>query len=91
LFDTPHGASLSIAYPAWLKLQKDRIPDRIIKLGKGLFNTDNVDDTIENLVSFFRKVGSPIYINEIEITTERKKEIIYQYNKNKINRNAPSS
>jgi len=84
LFDTPHGASLSIAYPAWLKLQKDRIPDRIIKLGKGLFNTDNVDDTIENLVSFFRKVGSPIYINEIEITTERKKEIIYQYNKNKI-------
>jgi len=38
----------------------------------------------KTLFLFFRKVGSPIYINEIEITTERKKEIIYQYNKNKI-------
>lgn len=84
LFDTPHGASLSIAYPAWLKLQKDRIPEKIIRLGKGLFDVDNVDDTIENLVSFFRKVGSPISLNEIEIADERKNEIIHQYNKNKI-------
>ena len=33
LFDTPHGATLTIAYPAWLKIQKDRIPERIFKLG----------------------------------------------------------
>ncbi|MEA1896670.1 MAG: iron-containing alcohol dehydrogenase, partial [Bacteroidota bacterium] len=39
LYDTPHGATLSIAYPAWLKLQKNRIPDRIKALGKGLFDT----------------------------------------------------
>jgi len=84
LFDTPHGASLSIAYPAWLKLQKDRIPERIIKLGKGLFNIDNVDDTIENLISFFRKVESPICMSEINIDSGRKRDIINQYNKNKV-------
>ena len=84
LFDTPHGASLSIVYPAWLKLQKDRIPERIIKLGKGLFNTDNVDDTIENLISFFRKVDSPICMSEIKIESGRKRDIINQYNKNKV-------
>ena len=26
LYDIPHGASLSIAYPAWLRLHQDRIP-----------------------------------------------------------------
>jgi hypothetical protein len=84
LFDTPHGASLSIAYPAWLKLQKERIPERVIKLGNGLFNVNNVDDTIEEFVSFFRKVGSPVSLNEIDLGVGRKTEIIFQFNKNNV-------
>lgn len=84
LFDTPHGASLSIVYPAWLKLQKDRIPERIIKLGKGLFNSDNVDDTIKNFISFFQKVDSPVCMDEIKINPEQKIDIINQFNKNKV-------
>ena len=35
-FDTPHGASLSLTYPAWLKFHADKIPQRIIKLGANL-------------------------------------------------------
>lgn len=84
LFDTPHGASLSIVYPAWLKLQKDRIPERIIMLGKGLFNSDNVDDTIKNFISFFQKVDSPVCMDEIKINPEQKIDIINQFNKNKV-------
>ncbi len=84
LFDTPHGASLSIVYPAWLKLQKDRIPERIAKLGNGLFNTSNVDDTIEKLISFFTKVGSPVYMREINISPEKKDELIHQFGKNNV-------
>lgn len=84
LFDTPHGASLSIAYPAWLMLQKDRIPERIIKLGKGLFDVNNVDDTIKELVSFFRKIGSPVNLNEIDLNIGRKTGIVVQLNKNKV-------
>lgn len=84
LFDTPHGASLSIVYPAWLRLQEDRIPKRIIKLGKGLFGVDDVDCTIENLVSFFRKVGSPVSLNEIGINPEQRSEIVSQCDKNKV-------
>ncbi len=38
LYDTPHGASLSIAYPAWLKLMKKRIPERIKRLANLIFN-----------------------------------------------------
>ncbi|PLX10949.1 MAG: NADH-dependent alcohol dehydrogenase [Marinilabiliales bacterium] len=60
LYDTPHGATLSIVYPAWLKLHKDRIPERITKLGKQLFGTSSVNDTIENLEKFFKSIDSPI-------------------------------
>lgn len=84
LYDTPHGASLSIVYPAWLKLQKDRIPQRIIKLGKGLFNVDNVDDTIDNFISFFRKISSPICLNDIGLNTDERNKIINQYSRNKV-------
>ncbi len=84
LFDTPHGASLSIAYPAWLKLQKDRIPERIIKLGNGLFSVNNVDDTINNLIAFFQKIGSPIFLDDINVSISEQPLIIEQYNRNNV-------
>ncbi len=60
LYDTPHGATLSIMYPAWMKALRERAGDRIIELGKALFNVSNVDETIENLTSFFITLGSPV-------------------------------
>ncbi|NQU33468.1 MAG: iron-containing alcohol dehydrogenase [Bacteroidetes bacterium] len=84
LFDTPHGASLSIVYPAWLKLQKNRIPKRIIKLGQGLFDVYTVDDTINQLLAFFKKIGSPVSLNEIDIPYDSRARIIEQYKKNQI-------
>ncbi len=84
LYDTPHGASLSIVYPAWLKLHKDRIPERIIKLGRGLFSVDTVDDTISGLSAFFEDLGCPVSLSQINIEESRKQEIIDQYEKNKV-------
>ncbi len=37
LYDIPHGATLSVVYPAWMKRMKERIPERIAELGKNLF------------------------------------------------------
>jgi alcohol dehydrogenase len=84
LYDTPHGASLSIAYPAWLKLQKDRIPDRIIKLGNGLFSVNSVDETIMKLSEFFIEVNSPVSLTQLDIDPIKKQDIINQYGKNKV-------
>ena len=84
LFDTPHGASLSIAYPAWLKLQKDRIPERIIKLGNGLFGVDTVDATIDQLIEFFKNVNSPVSLSEANIGKDERANIIEQYSKNNV-------
>ncbi|MCF6185561.1 MAG: iron-containing alcohol dehydrogenase, partial [Bacteroidales bacterium] len=40
LYDMPHGATLSVAYPAWFKLQKSRIPDRLKTFAKCLKAAD---------------------------------------------------
>ncbi len=84
LYDLPHGATLSIAYPAWLRLQKARIPQRIQKLGEGLFGTTDLEETIQKLEAFFSSLGSPIRITETGIDTFKKEEILKQMNKNKV-------
>ncbi|MEA1897385.1 MAG: iron-containing alcohol dehydrogenase, partial [Bacteroidota bacterium] len=83
LYDTPHGATLSIAYPAWLKLQKNRIPDRIKALGKGLFDTNSVDDTIMLLSRFFTSLKSPVNLSDINLGLKNKSEILEQLNKSR--------
>jgi len=84
LYDLPHGATLSIVYPAWLRLQKTRIPQRIQKLGEGLFGTTDLEEIIQKLEAFFSSLGSPIRITETGVDASKKEEILKQMNKNKV-------
>jgi hypothetical protein len=84
LFDTAHGATLSIAYIAWLRLQKERIPERIIKLGKNVFGVDTVDDTINSFKTFFSSIQSPVKLSEAGIDFEQRQKIIDQMHKNEV-------
>jgi alcohol dehydrogenase YqhD (iron-dependent ADH family) len=84
LYDTAHGATLSIAYIAWLKLQENRIPERIKKLGNQLFGTNSVDETIENLETFFKSIDCPVRLSDIKIGEEKQEEITQQMLKNQI-------
>lgn len=83
LYDLAHGATLSMAYPAWLRLHKDRIPERIQKMGRLLFDTTDVDAAINQLESFFLEMGSPVRISKGGKETE-KAEILKQWNKNEV-------
>ena len=85
LYDTPHGATLSIAYPAWLRLQKDRIPERITHLGNQLFGVNTVDETIEKFEIFFQSIDCPVRLSDLDIKREKQEEITKQMIKNKIN------
>jgi alcohol dehydrogenase YqhD (iron-dependent ADH family) len=85
LYDTPHGASLSVVYPAWLKLMKDRIPKRIQEFGKEVFNSASADETISDLEDFFISIDAPVRMNEIGIGKDKKPEIIDIMIKNKVN------
>jgi alcohol dehydrogenase YqhD (iron-dependent ADH family) len=84
LFDTPHGASLSIAYPAWLKIMKDRIPARIYELGKGIYGVENADDTIVRTEEFFKSIGCPVRLEEIGIEKKEQQHILNVMTMNKI-------
>jgi len=74
LFDIPHGASLSIVYPAWMKIIKART-DKIDRLGFELFGINNSDETISKLEKFFRSIGSPVRLKDAGIHKDKKKEI----------------
>lgn len=85
LYDVPHGASLSITYPAWLRLQKYRIPDRIKKLGKQLFNSELIDEIIEKVEELFTMLEGPIRLHQYGIKeNEKLGEIKRVISKNKV-------
>jgi len=83
LYDTAHGATLSIIYPAWMRVLKERAGSRIIQLGRELYGVDTVDETIEALESYFNSLGSPIKCMEAGIDESKKEEILNLMNRNK--------
>jgi alcohol dehydrogenase YqhD (iron-dependent ADH family) len=78
LYDLPHGASLSIVYPAWLRLHMDKMPDRIAELGKNLFQVRSAEETISGLEDFFKSIGSPVRLSECNINVAEKGEEIFR-------------
>lgn len=85
LFDTPHGATLSIVYPAWLKHHKTKISDRITELGKAVFGVGSADETIAKLEAFFRSIESPVRLQEAGITQKDRNELETTMIRNKVN------
>ncbi|MCK9204790.1 MAG: iron-containing alcohol dehydrogenase [Bacteroidales bacterium] len=78
LYDIPHGASLTIVYPAWMRLFKDRISERIAGLGSGLFGkTLSAEESIDRIEEFFHTLGCPTRLSEINIPGDPR-EKIYQ-------------
>ena len=87
LYDLPHGATLSIAYIAWLKLHRDRCHDRIVKLGKNLFGVEDVDKTIDALENFFRSISSPVRLAEEGVAVKESDAIKEQLTLNHVSGN----
>ncbi len=84
LYDSPHGATLSVAYPAWMKVVKEKDPGRISELGKNLFGTTSPDDTISAFENLFRKLSCPLKMKDLGIDEDKKDEIIDMMKKNKV-------
>lgn len=76
LYDIPHGATLSVVYPAWMKRMKERIPGRIAELGNNLFGTVSADEAIQSFEKYLREIESPVRMSEIGIGEEKRNEIV---------------
>ena len=67
IYNLPHGAGLSITTPAYLKLRKSCIKEKLRKFGSsvlGLTGNFNGDNVIEELENWYRKICSPSSFSE---------------------------
>jgi alcohol dehydrogenase YqhD (iron-dependent ADH family) len=76
LFNMPHGASLSVVYPAWLKFHHNKAGERIIELGKNLFNDETIEGTISKIEDFFHNIGCPVRLPEAGIMKDQQRKIV---------------
>lgn len=68
LYDVPHGASLTIVYPAWMRHFKNQVAGRIAQLGSELFDeTLTADESISRIEGFFKLLGCPIRLSDLNI------------------------
>ncbi|MFA5658235.1 MAG: iron-containing alcohol dehydrogenase [Oscillospiraceae bacterium] len=73
IYDIPHGAGLSIIFPAWMKKVSQTNPIKIIQFGKRVFDlygssSKILGDTIEALEDFFLEMDLPIRLIKLLIT-----------------------
>lgn len=84
LYDMPHGATLSVAYPAWFKLMKNRIPERIEKLSELVFLHKDVNRFILDLETFFKSIDCPVSLKSEGFAETEKDVILKLLKKNKV-------
>lgn len=84
-YNVPHGASLSVAYPAWLKLQSNRIGEKISKLGLSIFGITDVNQTIQRFEALFTIWGSPIRISQLNIANYNENRVFELLKKSAVN------
>ncbi len=91
LYNIPHGAGLSITYPAWLKFHKKLIVDKLSFLAKevfGFYNDDKqvtADYFISTLESFFITIKTPVRLSEVNIIRHDRDLIVKNLKLNKVN------
>lgn len=68
LYDIPHGAGLSIVIPAWMKWHKNQNIKQYQRFAKEVFALGTVDEGIEALENFFKEIGSPTTLYEVNIS-----------------------
>ena len=83
-YDIPHGATLSVGYPAWLKLMSERNSQRVSRFGVMVFGTDVHKDIIRKTEQMFQSFESPIRLQQLKIKDFESKLIIHQLERNKV-------
>ena len=86
LYDIPHGATLTIVYPAWMRLFRKAIRERITFLGAELFNAPlNAGETIDRLEQFFVSTGCPVRLSALKIPDVSETDIVQAMEHARVN------
>lgn len=69
-YNIAHGAGLSILMPAWMKWQKQFLPERFERFAHVMFDAEGADAGIEALKNWYAKIGAPVTLAEGKIPAE---------------------
>lgn len=75
IYNIAHGAGLSIVIPAWLKWFSKNHETMLLRFSKIIFNTHNIEDGISSLEQWFKKIGAPTTLNDVNIPKSDVKKI----------------
>jgi len=86
LYDIPHGASLTLIYPAWMRFFRDRIGERLISLGSGMFDERlDPESVISKTEDFFSSLGCPVRLSDLNIPNVSETAIVEAMGVAKVN------
>jgi len=86
LWDTPHGQTLSVVFPAWMKAMKYKINQRLEKLGFLLTGKKTTaDESIQIIEDFFIKIEAPTRFEQLNLTEKDKDTLLKLWIKNQPN------
>jgi len=86
LYDVPHGASLTIVFPAWMRHFRNRMEDRIAQLGSSLFDESlTAGESIDRIEVFFKSLGCPTRLSEMNIPGDVSQPLLESMIHNKVN------
>jgi hypothetical protein len=86
LYDVPHGASLTIVYPAWMRFFKDQTGSRIAELGSKMFGeTMDADQSIGRIEEFFLSLDCPVKLRDMNVPNPSIEAIIEAMEIGKVN------
>lgn len=83
IYDVAHGAGLATVFPAWMKyVIKDNI-DRFVQFAVRVWNVEysfewperTAWEGIERLIEFFRTIGLPVTLTELDVPEDRLEEM----------------
>lgn len=74
-----HGVTLAIVYPAVLRVMKEQKEAKLLQYGKRVWGVDNADSAIEKTEQFFREMGLPTRLSEVNTGDETIEEIVRRF------------
>ena len=79
-YDIAHGAGLAIIFPAWMKFVRKSNPAKLEQFGRRVFHLEGsgdevIDMMISELEKFFRSIGMPTRLSDINIGCEHFREM----------------
>lgn len=74
-----HGVTLAIVYPAVLRVMKEQKEAKLLQYGKRVWGVDNADSAIEKTEQFFREMGLPTRLSEVNAGDETIEEIVRRF------------